>query len=573
MVSQSLTLTQVTQSVEGNYSTVRILWRSTQTGESYNAYKRTAKYYISINDGSEVVYSVSYTLPKGTTKTILDKTITVPHNTDGTGEVKVRTWMDTDISAGVVQKTTTLTLDTIPRATTPTFYADTVTMGNTATIYLYRATEGFVHDLYYSFAGGEFIWIAGDLDTVYYWAVPDLAEQIPNAPSGTVTIRCVTRSGTTTIGTKDAVFTAVVPASVVPTISAVAVTEATAGLDAQFSAFVKGKSAVAVQVTAAGAKGSTIASYSTTLDGLTYAGQSFTSGVLTNAGTLSLVTTVTDSRRRSVKLITPITVLDYYLPTTAEFQAYRVDADGNPDDGGDYLGVAFAYEVAPVGGQNTATATIDYKRTSATTWEAPLMTSTSLSNSGVRVFDTELTSDYQFDVRLTVVDWFGAEASYTVTLPTAKVILDIKAAGDGIAAGKTAEFPGFEVDIPAGAESMHMVGVRAYELGDGYGYVLYNNGLLLQWGAVSVTPTALNTVTALTVTFPIAYKTRPHITGTILVNSPQVVDWSFGVGTTDAAGLSSLVIYMSRSTMHATPFRWMAVGVVDPTKLPEVTAE
>ena len=571
-VSQTLTLTQTSQNIEGNSSQVRILWKSTQSGASYNAYTRTAKYYVSINGGAEVVYSVSYTLPKGTTKTILDTTITVPHNTDGTGSVKVRTWMDTQISEGVITKTSTLTLTDIPRATTPTFHTDSVDMGGTMTIYLYRASTAFTHDLEYSFAGSEYVTIATGLDTVHYWAVPDLATKIPNAASGTVTIRCTTKSGSTVIGTKTAIFTARVPGSVMPTISAVTTTEVTPDLAAQFGAFVKGKSALSVFVAAAGAKGSTIRSCSTTLDGKVYTGTQFTSDVLSTAGTVNLVTIVTDSRNRSVKLTTPITVQDYYPPVITAFNGYRVNTSGVAASDGTRLGVSYAYQVAPVGNKNTASMKILYKRSTNTSWST-LTTGTALQSSRVTSYTTTFSASYQFDIELSVVDWFGAEARYTITLPTADVILDIKAAGDGLAFGKTSEFPGFEVAMPAAGESFKMVGVRTYELGSGYGYVLYNNGLLLQWGSVSVTPTAINTVAQLTVAFPFPYVTRPHITGTLLANSPQVVSWSMGVGTTEQAALSSLVIYMTRSTLHATPFRWMAIGLADMTNLPEVTAE
>ena len=119
-VSQTLTVTEVSGSVNttANTSKVRILWQSTQTGESWNGYTKTAKYYVSVNGGAEIEYSVSYTLPQSSTKTIVDSTITVAHKGDGTGTVKVRTWMDTGISAGVVEKSSTLTLTTIPRAST-----------------------------------------------------------------------------------------------------------------------------------------------------------------------------------------------------------------------------------------------------------------------------------------------------------------------------------------------------------------------------------------------------------------------------------------------------------------------
>ena len=568
-VSQSLNLTQVSQSIEDNYSKVRILWISTQSGESHNLYKRKAKYYVSINGAAEVVYSVSYTLPKNSAKTILDKTITVPHTAEGKATVKVRTWMDTDISAGVIQKTAELTLQDIPRATTPTFFENTVDMGETATIYMYRASDGFTHDLAYSFAGSEFLRIANDLDTVYYWNVPDLADKIPTKTSGTVTIRCITKNGDTVVGTKTALLTVRVPGSVMPTISDVKITEATEGLAAQFGAFVKDKSTLAVSITAAGAKGSTIKAYSTTVEGMNYTEKNFTTDVLTKSGEVSLVTTVTDTRDRSVRLTTKINVLDYFLPVTEAFTVYRVDANGNAKNDGNYAAAVYSYKVAPVGNKNKATMTIEYKRSTATSWET-LMTSADLSGAETVMFDTVITSDYQFDIMMTVVDWFGSKATYEATLPTAKVILDIKAEGDGLAAGKTAEFSGFEIAMSANGESFLMAGVRNYSLGDAYGHVLYNNGLLIQWGAVTITPTAVNTVTSAEIVFPIPYKARPHISGTLMANTPQLVTWGMGGGDPQTDGL---VIFLNRSTLHSTAFRWMAVGLADSTRLPEVTTK
>lgn len=562
-VSQNLTLTQVSQNIAENYSTVRVLWTSTQTGQSYNAYTRTAQYYVSLNGGSTVTYNVTYTLPKNATGVILDTTIKVPHKADGTASIGVSTWMNTGISAGEIKLSKSLQM-TLPRMTTPTLSASAVDMGSKVTVTMNRATSDFVHDLYYSFAGEAFQYIAGDLATSYSWTVPDLATKIPNTTSGTVTVRCVTRSGSTTIGTKDVLLTVRVPGSVMPTISGLTITEATANLAAQFGAFVKNKSTLSVTVNAEGAKGSTIKSYSTTLQGKVYNEKTFTTDKLTSSGTVSLVTTVTDSRGRSVKLTTNVNVLDYSTPTIPNFIAYRVDANGNAKNDGKYLCVDYSYVVATVGNKNTASMTLSYKRSTATTWTV-LTTSSAYTGAAVRTFTTEFTPDYQFDIMLEVEDWFKAKATYVATLPTAKVILDIKAAGDGLAVGKTAEFPGFEVDMVPGAESFKMVGVHSYEIGDGSGYILYNNGLLLQWGFVSITPTAVNTVTALTILFPKPYKARPHITGTPLVNSPQALTWSLGIGTTDEAGLTRLVLYMYRSTLHATPFRWMAVGQADMT--------
>ena len=154
-VSQSLTVTQVSgsQDVANNTSKVRIVWVSTQTGESYNNYTKTAYYWITTPDGVETKYSVSYTLPKGTAKTILDKTITVTHKADGSGTVSVRTWMDTGISAGEVELgPKKITLETIGRDSAITSAAD-VYLGNACNVKWTPAAKSLRYKLEFILGG------------------------------------------------------------------------------------------------------------------------------------------------------------------------------------------------------------------------------------------------------------------------------------------------------------------------------------------------------------------------------------------------------------------------------------
>lgn len=447
-VSQSLALTQSSQSVSGNYSKVRILWKSTQTGESWNGYTRTAYYYVSINGGSETRYSVSYTLPKGSTKTIVDTTITVNHKANGAGSIKVRTWMDTDISAGVVEQTKSLTLTTIPRATTPTLSASSVYMGSKVTINTPRASSGFTHDLAYSFNGAGYVSIATGVGTSYSWTVPDKASSIPNATSGTMTVRCITKSGSTTIGTKTVTLTAKVPTSVVPTISALAVSEATSGLAAQFGAYIQGKSKLSVKITAAGAKGSTIKSYKTTLStGESSTSASFTTAILTTTGTVKVTATVTDSRGRTATKTVNITVLAYTKPAIQALNAYRCDTSGTAVDDGESIAVHYQYSVPALNGGNTAKMTVEYKRsTEDDDAYTELLTSEKISaNTTEKPAGVTFSADYSYNLRLSVTDYFGAEAVMVTLLPSAEVILDISADGKGLSIGGTAERPGFTV--------------------------------------------------------------------------------------------------------------------------------
>lgn len=552
-VSQSLSLTQSSQSVSGNYSKVRILWKSTQSGASYNNYTKTGYYWIALNGGSETKYSVKTTLPKSTTKTILDKTITVNHKADGTGSIKVRTSIATGISAGTVTKSASRTLTTIPRATTPTVSASSVDMGDEITISTPRAASSFTHDLAYAFAGSDYVSIATDVGTSYTWTVPDLASQIPNATSGTVTVRCITKNGSTTIGTKTVTLTAKVPSTVIPTVSAVTHTEVTSGLAAQFGAYVQNKSKLSVKITAAGAKGSTITDYQATLNGKTYDAASFTSAVLTSSGTLTLRVRVKDSRGRwSAYKDTSITVLAYSTPKIHAFEAYRCDADGNADDEGEYMAVTYEYTVAALNNKNTASMAIKYKRVADEEY-TDLLTNTSLAAAATVKPTVVFSTDYQYDIQMTLKDWFGASVSADTTLPTAAVILDIRANGKGLAFGKVSEFDGVEFgwDI---VDQIKTFGTMS-------GNYKTHDGLLLQWGTVTITPEVANEPETVVVTFPKAYASTPAVFTEPVTSVPHNV--SFGVQrAADLVGdpAKAVAITLTRNGLTSTGAYWLAIG-------------
>lgn len=208
-VYQSLSVTQVSQSVTDNQSTIRILWQSTQTGESYNLTSRKAYYYVSVNGAEEVQTAVSYTLPSGTTKTVVNTTLTVPHNSQGEATVTVRTWMDTNISAGVVQQEKTLTLNTIARQSTISASAGTI--GDISKIAVSRQSSDFYHTIAYTFGSlSGYITSAGEVcdsavkfknESINFQLPESFYAQIPNAKSGTCTLTCRTYSGSTLIGT------------------------------------------------------------------------------------------------------------------------------------------------------------------------------------------------------------------------------------------------------------------------------------------------------------------------------------------------------------------------------------
>ena len=559
--------------LSGNYK-LRVDWSATQN-ISANTSKITATMYLiqgsswglgisSRDDNKTTINGTAYTwtspaISNGGGKTTKLATVTsgnIAHNADGTKTVTISATFELNATISgtyrdVITASATVTLNTIPRATQPTLSASSANMGAAVTVTMDRASSSFTHDLSYKVDGGSYVSVATGRGTSYSWTVPDVASSVPNGTSIKLTLRCITKNGSTTVGTKYAYLTAKVPASVVPPAPTLAIEEATAGLAAQFGAYIQNKSKLKVSIAAAGVKGSTITAYQTTVLGKTYTGASFTTGLLTGSGTVTLSTKVKDSRGRwSAAKTTTVTVLAYSPPKVQALQAFRVDASGAADEQGTYIRVDYRYSVTSLGSKNTARAVIEYKRTTADTWET-LLTGTALSaNTSAKPTTPTFPNDYQYDIRLTVTDWFDAFATYTATLPTGKVILDIKADGTGLALGKVAELPGFDLGFD-------IVGSNAVT---GAG-ILPLGGILIQWGNVNITPTAAGTPTTVIVTFERPFTGTP----TVLVTPVSGVPHTLAVGTqrsTDLVGdpKIAMAVTLTREGTTTTGINWLAIG-------------
>ena len=406
-------------------------------------------------------------IENNTTKTLASGQVSITHNADGTKTFSYSFSQTFGItfagaSVGTIQGSGTGTLNTIPRATQPSLNVTSADMGSTVTIYTPRASDAFTHDLAYSFAGGPFISIQTGVATAMYWMVPmGLADSIPNTTNGTVTIRCITKNGTTEIGTKTVLLTAKVPTTVVPTISAVTVTEANTGTITTIGSFVQSRSKVKATITAAGAYSSTIKSYTSTFEGKNYTGSSFTTDTVTGSGSISIKTTVTDSRGRTATKTSTISVLSYSPPKITTLQVARYTSAGVADPNGEYVWIRVAYAVTSLNSKNTASAKFEYKKSTATAWSS-LYTRTDLSLDTTLKPTTTFSTNDQWDFQVTLTDAFtsATPTTYTAMLPSGAVILDIKANGKGIAFFKTStkdgvdiagEIPGSTISLTSGA--------------------------------------------------------------------------------------------------------------------------
>ena len=448
-VTQSLTVTEVANSISvtDNTSQVNIKWTSTQSGSSYNANTRTAYYWISINGGEETKYSVSYTLPQNTTKTILNKTITVPHKDDGSGTVTVRTEMDTRISAGVVKKSASCTLTTIPRASTLDSLSCATSYFTGKLTYKYTPkSSAFYNRCNISLnLNGEYIRVKsvdlGKKSAAQQTATVTLSSseleivynELPSATKGVLrfTFRTYSDSGySNQIG--DAVYKEVtlnIPNDST-TQAAVSMSLAPVGsLPSAFSGlYVQGKTKVKATLSATGKFKSDIKSYSMKVDGITYdSGDSYTSGYMNTAGSFTVYGYAKDSRGFTGSTSKSITVIAYAKPKILNVEAERCDKDGNLADNGTYLKIKAERSYSPVKSgsvqKNFCKIRYRYKLASASSYSSwtTILAGDNLSSNVIEtgaLLKGALSVTSTYLVQVQAIDDIGGYATATISVPT-----------------------------------------------------------------------------------------------------------------------------------------------------------
>lgn len=206
-VYQTLTITQLSQDSEQNCSRIRILWKSTQTGASYNMVEDTGTYAVYVN-GQEHREDIRYVLPRQTEQVILDKEMTVFHDSQGQALVEVETWMNTHISAGQVKLYEKLQLTAIPRVSQ--ILGSDALIGKSSRIAISRKNSSYSHSVAWQFGSqrgclnekGEIVpqevLFTGE---GFDFPIPDsFYEEIPNQKSDLCTLTVCTYDGGVLVG-------------------------------------------------------------------------------------------------------------------------------------------------------------------------------------------------------------------------------------------------------------------------------------------------------------------------------------------------------------------------------------
>lgn len=441
----------ITGTCDNTNYTLTCEWSATQSVAN-NTSSITAKVYLKapsgwstqsgswscVINGTTVTSGASKTV--GSTKVLLgQRTWTVNHASDGTCSVKISFSYSNGLSSAGTYTTKkgsgskTVTLDQIARTSSFTLSSSSLNMGSSQTVTITRASSSFTHTVQYTFGGTTTTSHTKTTSTSVSFTPPvSLASKIPNATSGTCTVKVTTYNGDTSIGSTSKTFTLKVPSSVKPT-----VTLATTYYNRLGELFLAGKSTVKVTPTGTGAYSSTIKEYSYSGAGLSGTGSSKTTGTL-SAGSYTITVTVKDSRGRTNTAKTTFTAYAYSAPTCSA-SAYRCsDTSGTASSTGEYVRLRLKWNLSNPNSANTNTKTftVHYKKSSDSSWtqytsstlSGYSQTSSTYSYSlGNTKFDT--TSSYQF--KFTVTDSFSS-ASSTCTLSTIGALLNIEANGVGI---------------------------------------------------------------------------------------------------------------------------------------------
>ena len=428
-----LNVEQSTQSITNNNTEVNWNIQIVNSSSSYYFSLYTSTINAIINGVTVYSNTAQRSVGKSATVTIASGTLTIPHNADGTKAITCscsysESWPDS-YTAGNMSCSGSLTLTTIPRASTFSLSNSDFTMGDSIRITISRASSSFTHKVLLAF-GKYSATLSSDAATSYTWKteneVANLASQIPKSVAGVGEIKVETYNGSTLIGTSSKAFTATIASSVVPICGEISVAETNSTVASLEAGYVKGHSKLLISIgDSKGIDGSTITGYKITANNQTFTTQKAITDALSSSGELIITATVTDSRGRTASKTMNITVVNYSSPSVNATVTRKASATST-------MVVSITGTITSLSSKNIANYTIKSKLKASTDYSSKAsnqpMTGTTI-NITKEVVTYVVGSSY--DVQVIVTDKLTS-TMITLTLPTDAVILDVNKSGIGI---------------------------------------------------------------------------------------------------------------------------------------------
>ena len=459
-----------TQSTAGNYSDITATHRL--ICDSTYALYIDGRTNTCTADGTAKNFSSSaINTAGGTTITLGTTTHRVYHNADGTKSFTMTTVfnMQADIVGTWVNNITatgTITLNTIPRQAQMTKASDFNDEQNPS--FTFSNAGGFQISAYLSFAGKTISRSGLGVATsgTYTFALTEaerttLRNATPNSKTMTVTYGLQTViSGTTYTHTLTKTMTIVNGNPTAPTLTYADTNSTTTAITGNNQRIIRNKSVLTATVgTATAKKGASITNYSTTINGVTKAGNgSINMGVINSATNVELITTVTDSRGNTATVKKTVTIDDWTTPT-ASVELYRI----NNFETSSRLKIDSSY--SSLNGKNTITCQYCYKQATATTYSAW----TAIANNTLTTINFD--NQYDYDVKVRIQDKLSGWIEASKSLPKGQPIVFIDTEKQSVGIGK----------FPTKNKSLEVVGEGHFDGGIG------TSGNLTVLGSASIT--------------------------------------------------------------------------------------
>ena len=436
------------QSIDGNYSDIN--WNFVGSGSNSSTWYYTLNGYLNVNGSrvftqgsSKVQLAVGTVLASGSTR--------IYHNADGTksfgadGGATIYNYGTYQTGSG------SWSLPTIARASQPSCitYPNTTqnigNLGDTITIHMNRKSSSFTHTVRYAWGNKSGTIKTGVTDNCQ-WTIPkNFAENVTNGTSGTGTIYVDTYNGSTNIGTKSVGFTATIPntAEFQPSISSVDLSEV-GSVPSSFGFYVQALSRIKGKITASGVYGSTISSYSTTINNETFTTAEWTTSLLSVVNP-KLKVVVKDTRGRSATYETTLKALKYEVPTINSFASYRNSSNQSKID------LVFSCSIYKLESKNTKNFTFYYKKATdekytAVEVDASKITSKESGNLVIysvnySIVDSDASASYS--AYLVAKDMFNTIPSTSTFINTVFKLININSKKTAFAIGKLHEKDGY----------------------------------------------------------------------------------------------------------------------------------
>lgn len=393
-----------------------------------------SNYWSCVINGTAVTSNMSANI---SSKTELGRrTWTVNHANDGTCSTSISFSFSNRVTAGTYTVSSgsgsgNITLNSIARGSNISFNRSSATIGSDSiTVNIARSSNSYTHKVQLFF-GSYSTLLAENVATSYTFTPHmDLCNQIPNATSGTATIKVQTMNGSTWISESSKTITLNVPSSVVPTVGI----SLTANNQLN-SANIAGRTTFTVKPTnAKGSYGSTIRSYSTVGQGLNTSSSSGGTSSTMGSGTYTYTVTVTDSRGRTAKASQQVTVINHESPTLS-LVAYRSDSNGNKAPEGTYIHGDMTWSVFNPNNnnQNAKQYRVLKKTQNSATWSVVKdWTNLSAYSGTAKIsFGNGFAVETSYDVGVEVKDSYS-NVGVTQSIGTVSCLFNIEKSGVGI---------------------------------------------------------------------------------------------------------------------------------------------